>query len=139
MWPNFKISTKFQNFDQISKFQPNFEISTKFQNLSQISKFQPFFLITIYMPIKCSSSRTLKWTNSMPEQKSLLLKTPRGSGSIFGGSPWSGKHVGRRKVLWSSEPSLSFSLIAKLQAPANLPHIGQLLSHNDPHTRGSLA
>ena len=30
--PNFRISTKFQDFEQISEFQPNFSILTKFQD-----------------------------------------------------------------------------------------------------------
>ena len=38
--------TKFQNFNQISKFQPNFKISTKFQNFNQLTKFQPIFKIS---------------------------------------------------------------------------------------------
>ena len=42
---NFKISTKFQNVDQISEFQPKFRSSTKFQNFNQISEFQLVFLV----------------------------------------------------------------------------------------------
>ena len=42
--PNFRISTKFQNLDQISEFWPNFRISSKFPNLKPnfriSSKFQ---------------------------------------------------------------------------------------------------
>ena len=47
--PDFRISTKFQNFNQlwnfpqISEFQSDFRISTKFPNFNQILKFQPNF------------------------------------------------------------------------------------------------
>ena len=43
---NFRFSTKFQIFDQISDFRPNFRFSTKFQNVNQISEFQPNFRIS---------------------------------------------------------------------------------------------
>ena len=36
---NFRISTKFQNFNQISEFWPNFIILTNFSNFHQISSF----------------------------------------------------------------------------------------------------
>ena len=41
--PNFGISTKFRNFHQISEYPTHFEISTKFQNFHQITKFGPNF------------------------------------------------------------------------------------------------
>ena len=34
---DFRISTKFQDFNQISGFQPNFRISTKYHDFDQIS------------------------------------------------------------------------------------------------------
>ena len=59
IWPNFTISTKFQNLDQISEFRPSFRILTKFQNFNQnfrisikfhnvdqISEFWPNFTIS---------------------------------------------------------------------------------------------
>ena len=42
-WPNFKISNKFQDFNQISGFQPNFKISTSFCDFDPISGFQANF------------------------------------------------------------------------------------------------
>ena len=38
-WQDFRILTKFQDFDQISGFQPNFKISTKYQDLNLMSEF----------------------------------------------------------------------------------------------------
>ena len=39
IFQNFRISTKFQNFNQISEFWPNFIILTNFSNFHQISSF----------------------------------------------------------------------------------------------------
>ena len=41
-WIFFIILTKFLNFKQISEFWPNFWISNKLQNINQISEFQNF-------------------------------------------------------------------------------------------------
>ena len=35
VWPNFRILTKYQNFNKISEFPPNFRISTKLHNFDQ--------------------------------------------------------------------------------------------------------
>ena len=42
-WPNFEISTKFWNFNQMLEFQPNIGISTKFGDFNQISEYWPNF------------------------------------------------------------------------------------------------
>ena len=49
-WPSFKISNKFQDFNQISGFRPNFRISTKCQDFDQISGFRPNFRILTKFP-----------------------------------------------------------------------------------------
>ena len=43
---DFRISTKFQDFNQILGLQPNYRILTKFQDFNQISGFQPNFKIS---------------------------------------------------------------------------------------------
>ena len=44
--PNFTISTKIHNFDQISQFIPNFTISTNFHIFHQFSQFPPNLTIS---------------------------------------------------------------------------------------------
>ena len=45
-WPNFTISVKFHNFDQILQFWPFFTISAKHHNFNQLSQLRTNFTIS---------------------------------------------------------------------------------------------
>ena len=52
IWFNFRVSTKFLNFNQISQLQPNFWISTKFRNFKKKSEFPPKYPSPQLKPIQ---------------------------------------------------------------------------------------
>ena len=55
--PNFKISTKFHYFNEISKFNQNFKISTKFKIFDQIQKFLPNLTNPLILDFNCQFLR----------------------------------------------------------------------------------